>query len=273
MIPQLDLVQEAHSVWDRVVEDWLAEHPHSEWRTHSDQVNAGLLARWLPESSDGRLLKTDLFDEIASDGLHSVLASRAGKVCGMDVSSFTARAVARKYPDIAACAADIRRLPFAASSFDTIVSLSTVDHFSDPADISLSLVELQRVLRPGGTLVITLDNLSNPLIALRNSLPYSVLRRVGLVSYPVGQTFTFGRARECVSSAGFTVLESVGLMLAPRVFAIPVLELAARRGNHTMVKRIRHALMWMENFQANTFSRRLAHFVAIRAVKTADRSS
>lgn len=252
------------------MEDWLAEHPHSVWRKHSDEVNAGLLCRWLPERSDGRLLKTDLFDEIASDGLHSVLASRAGSVCGMDVSAYTAHAVSRKYPDITACAADIRRLPFADSSFDTIVSLSTVDHFADPADISRSLAELQRVLRPEGTLVITMDNLSNPLIALRNYLPYSILRRVGLVSYPVGQTFTFGRARECVCSAGFTVLECVGVMLAPRVLAIPVIELAARHGRHRIVKRIRNALMWMEKFQNNFVAPRLAHFVAIRAVKPAE---
>jgi len=254
------------------VEDWLAENPQPAWRRHSDEVNAGLLARWLPERKDGTLLKTDLFDEIASDGLHSALVSRAGKICGMDVSGYTARAVARKYPDIAACAADIRRLPFADSSFDTIVSLSTVDHFADPADIFRSLEELRRVLRPAGTLVITLDNLSNPLVALRNALPYSLLRRVGLVSYPVGQTFTFGRARECVGSAGFTVLDSTGLMLAPRVFAIPVLEMAARRANGRMRDRIRNALMWMEKFQDNLFAPRLAHFVAIRAVRPAESS-
>jgi hypothetical protein len=92
------------------VEDWIAEHPHSVWRAHSDEVNATLVRRWLPERSDGRLLKTDLFDEIASDGLHSVLASRAGTVFGLDVSAYTAHAVSRKYPDIAASAADIRRL-------------------------------------------------------------------------------------------------------------------------------------------------------------------
>jgi ubiquinone/menaquinone biosynthesis C-methylase UbiE len=74
----------------------------------------------------------------------------AKKVCGIDVSAYTARAVSKKYPDIAACAADIRRLPFADSSFDTIVSLSTADHFADPADIVRSIEELQRVLRPGG---------------------------------------------------------------------------------------------------------------------------
>ena len=140
--------------WNRVVQEWLANHPHPAWREHSDRVNADLVERWLPAKKSGRLLKTDLFDEVASDGIYSLLATRADKICGMDISSFTATAVYRKYPEVAACAADIRRLPFANSSFDAIVSLSTVDHFADARDIDVSLRELWRVMRPGGTLVI-----------------------------------------------------------------------------------------------------------------------
>jgi ubiquinone/menaquinone biosynthesis C-methylase UbiE len=213
------------------------------------------------------LLKTDLFDEVASDGLYPLLASRAGQVCGMDVSAYAAAAASSKYPEIAASAADIRSLPFANSSFDAIVSLSTVDHFNDPEDIPRALRELRRVLRPGGTLVLTIDNLSNPLIALRNALPYSFLRGLGLVSYPLGRTLRFQSARDCVSMAGFTVLDCVGVMLTPRVFAIPLLELASRRGSRRMTGMLRKAMMWMEKLQNNAVAPRLAHFVAIRAVK------
>jgi SAM-dependent methyltransferase len=255
-----------------VVQEWLEANPHPAWRRHSDEVNGALVSRWLPPSNDGRILKTDLFDEIASDGLYSVLATRARYVCGMDVSAYTAAAASSKYPEIAASAADIRSLPFADSSFDAIVSLSTIDHFNNSADIPRSLVELRRVLRPGGTLVLTVDNLSNPLIALRNSLPYPFLRRLGLVSYPVGRSLTFQRARECVLEAGFTVLDAVGVMLSPRVLAIPVLELVSRRGSKRMTGMLRKTMMWMERFQSTVVARRLAHFVAIRAVKASSRS-
>jgi SAM-dependent methyltransferase len=255
-----------------VVEEWLSANPHPAWRRHSDEVNARLVSRWLPPRNDGRLLKTDLFDEIASDGLYSVLATRARYVCGMDISSYTAAAASSKYPEIAASAADIRRLPFADCSFDAIVSLSTIDHFNDRDDISRSLLELRRVLKPGGTLVLTVDNLSNPLIALRNAMPYGLLRRLGLVSYPVGRSLTFQRARECVVEAGFAVIDSVGVMLSPRVFAIPLLELASRRRNTRMTEMLRRAMMWMERFQASVVAPRLAHFVAIRAVKASPSS-
>src|SRR5687768_245700 len=138
------------SEWDLVVEEWLEENPHPSWRQHSDEVNAALITRWLPPRSDGRLLKTDLFDEIASAGLYSVLASRAEQVCGMDVSGYTAASASAKYPDLMASVADVRHLPFADSSFDAVVSLSTFDHFTDPADIPRALDELRRVLSSNG---------------------------------------------------------------------------------------------------------------------------
>ncbi|MFN2601980.1 MAG: class I SAM-dependent methyltransferase [Gemmatimonadaceae bacterium] len=252
--------------WNRVVEEWLANHPHPAWRQHSDRVNSDLVERWLPAKS-GCLLKTDLFDEVASDGIYPLLATRADKICGMDVSLYTATAARRKYPEVGACAADIRGLPFANSSFDAIVSLSTVDHFADPADIEVSLKELWRVMRPGGTLVITVDNRSNPLIALRNSLPYSFLRKLGLVSYPVGRTLTFRGAYKTVELAGFAVCDCIGILLAPRVLAIPLVELAARHGTRRMRDGITNCLMWMERLQQNPVAPRLAHFVAIRATK------
>lgn len=261
------------SDWNRVVEDWLANHPHSAWRQHSDRVNADLVRRWLPAQRAGVLLKTDLFDEIASDGIYPVLESRARKICGMDVSSFTANAVHRKYPDVAACAADIRNLPFANSSFDAIVSLSTVDHFPDQHDIDVSLGELWRVMRPGGTLVLTIDNRSNPLIALRNSLPYTFLRKLGLVSYPVGQTLSFRGAYSRVKATGFAVCECIGIMLAPRVLAIPLVEVAARHGTRPMRDGLTNALMRMERLQENFVARGLAHFVAIRALKPLNATS
>ena len=257
------------SEWDLVVEEWVRANPHPSWREHSDEVNAALIARWLPPRRNGRLLKTDLFDEIASAGVYSVLASRAGTVCGMDVSTYTASAASAKYPAIAAITADVRHLPFADSSFDSIVSLSTIDHFTDAADIPRAVRELWRVLNANGTLVLTLDNLSNPFVAARNALPYSFLRRVGLVSYPVGRTLTFEQARECVSKAGFVVDECIGVMLSPRVVAIPLLEKLSRRSSKGAARFFRRALMWMEKFQDSAVAPRLAHFVAIRAVKPA----
>lgn len=47
---------------------------------------------------------------------------------------------------------------FAAETFDLVVSTSTLDHFTCREDLVTSLEEISRVLRPGGLLILTLDN-------------------------------------------------------------------------------------------------------------------
>ena len=69
-----------------------------------------------------------------------------------------------------------------------MVSLSTLDHFRDPEDLAASLRQLGRIVRPGGLLLLTLDNPTNPLVALRNALPFGLLNRLGLSPYFVGAT-------------------------------------------------------------------------------------
>ena len=60
-------------------------------------------------------------------------------------------------------------------SFDLVVSTSTLDHFGHASDIGDALAELNRVLRKGGELVITMDNTGNPVIALRRIIQAPLL--------------------------------------------------------------------------------------------------
>ena len=42
------------------------------------------------------------------------------------------------------------------------------------------------MLKPRAPLILTLDNAANPLIAIRNALPFAMLKRSGVVPYFVG---------------------------------------------------------------------------------------
>jgi SAM-dependent methyltransferase len=175
----------AADYWNGVAVAWTNDPPHRLWRLHSDAVNRALLERWLPANSS-RLLKQDLFDEAVGPGLHGFLTGRTASFVGMDLSIETVRRARDDRPQLRAAVADARRLPLADGSVDVVVSNSTLDHFESETEIACCLRELRRILRPGGELLLTLDNTMNPLVALRNALPYRLLHSVGLLPYRVG---------------------------------------------------------------------------------------
>ena len=142
--------------WNSVGDSWSRQRQKL-WRAHSDAVNCALIARWLPQGAAGRVLKTDLFDEMCSEGLYPLLAPLGPLFVGIDLSGKTLRAARARHQDIQAVAADVLTLPFAEGTFDLIISTSTLDHFESPAAIADSLAELFRVLRPGGRMIITMD--------------------------------------------------------------------------------------------------------------------
>src|SRR5262249_13397772 len=117
---------------------------------------------------------------------------------------------------VASLEADVRDLPFRDASFDVVVSTSTLDHFAARGDIERSLVEIRRVLRPPGRLILTLDNPLHPLLALRSVAPF-FWHRLGLVPYKVGVTLGSRRLRAALERTGFRVLELDAVMHFPRV--------------------------------------------------------
>ena len=256
--------------WDSVGADWQRRRPHRLWREFTDCQQIGLLTRWasgwIGAGSRTDLLKTDLFDEVASQGIVPWLLASGTHVTGIDVApAIVAEAVARN-PGLEAVVADVRSLPFSEASFDVVFSGSTLDHFESAADIQTALGELCRVLRPGGTLILTLDNPANPLIWLRNGPLLGLLRRIGIVPYQVGATLGPRALERAVHAAGFTVIETTAVMHCPRAIAVAVagpMERASRSWRESFL----HNLQAWDRLERWPTRWLTGHYVAVHAVK------
>ncbi len=155
-------------------------------------TNRALVRRWAGSSRGGTVLKTDLFEE--ANGADDVLVSLAAfgsQVVGMDHEPSTVAAARQRFPDpsLAMTTSDLCAMNFKDGAFDLILSTSTLDHFHSRAEFLKALEELARVLRPGGRMILVLDNPLNP--------GYWPLRMLchRATSFYLGYTMT--RARFC----------------------------------------------------------------------------
>lgn len=229
----------AAEYWDSIADKWRGSS-HA-WRLVSDAVNVALLKRWLPDEPRGQVLKTDLFDEFTGDGLIPWLCETYDAVSGIDISPAVVRQVGERFPDVEVRHADARDLHFASDRFDVVVSNSTLDHLPTRDDIAVAVRELHRVLRPGGHLLITLDNPVNPVVGLRNALPRAVHESTGLVPYSVGATLGPRALRALLQECGFEVLRSDAVFHSPRLLVVLTGRGVDRRGP---VARRRFAKFW-----------------------------
>jgi SAM-dependent methyltransferase len=227
------------------------------------RVHLELIERWHGLSASGRVLKTDLFEEaMGPDAYLPDLGARGARVIGMDVSPAAAHKARRRFPACSVVAADARRLPFADGSFVLIVSPSTLDHFPSPADLTVSLRELARVLAHGGRLIITLDNRQNlfdPLLRLAG--------RVGLLPYYLGRSYTARELRDELERAGFAVEDATAILHNPRLTAVGAVALARKVNWPPLTRLVQRALIRAQGLEHTRWRYYTGSFVAARAVK------
>jgi SAM-dependent methyltransferase len=259
--------------WDAVGDEWRRLRPHAVWRDFTDRQQLDLFDRWLGPAADHpradgdrpRLLKTDLFDEVAGRGLVGGLTARGWEVTGIDLAPRTAGEAAARNAGLDAVVADVRSLPFPDGWFDAVFSGSTLDHFDDAADIGVALRELARVLRPGGHLVLTLDNPGNPLVRLRNGPLLGLLRRMQVVPYQVGATLPLPQLAAAADQAGFDVVGRTFVQHCPRVVAVRLAGWVERRGE-PLRRRFQRALAACERLESLPTRWLTGHYIALHAV-------
>ena len=113
---------------------------------------------------------------------------------------------ARLHPGEDFIQSSLHELPFAASAFDAVLSLETLEHVPDPF---LFLAEIRRVLVPGGDLVMSLPPSAVEWTAFLNN-------RLKFHHGEGPHRFLAPRdVKQMLSEAGFELLEHRGTLFAP----------------------------------------------------------
>lgn len=171
---------------------------------------------------DTALEKVDLsgkrfLDAGCGTGLFSEAAkARGAEVTAMDVGPNLLARVQEKCRCQTAVG-DVLALPFPDASFDIVLCTEVIEHTPDAAT---AIGELARVLRPGGTLVLTTPNrVWHPLIRLANVLkirPYE-----GLENWA-----RWGELRSWIAANGLEIVDQRGFNALPFIhpFTYPLID-------------------------------------------------
>ncbi len=143
--------------WRAIYDDWAGRDPRLASTGHlvpdDDFARLGrALGDWLALRGEERALDVGC----ASGTLTSQWAARAGSVVGVDFSARLAAEAAQRHASAQlrfACA-EAAALPFATASFDRVVCFNVLLSLPDHAYAQRAIAELDRVLRPGGRLLL-----------------------------------------------------------------------------------------------------------------------
>lgn len=109
--------------------------------------------RWLVDRVGPRVLEAGSGEGYGAQALLDGAPDR--RVVAVDYDDAAARHSNRRYPDLGVVRGNLVGLPFRAESFDTVVSLQTVEHLWDQPGF---VAECARVCRRGGQFVVSTPN-------------------------------------------------------------------------------------------------------------------
>lgn len=159
------------------------------------------------------------------------------KVFGVDISATALSIVKKKYKDIEFVKADAEvKLPFSDDKFDLVISGEHIEHLRD---IDQNLLEINRVTKKGGVLILTTPNLAswmNRILILFGKQPWYLdpsLRKTlpifsignftfpeNLDSYPSGhlRLYTLDMLQKLLKAYGFKVVDVQGRIMLRKIF-------------------------------------------------------
>lgn len=142
---------------------------------------------------------------------------------------------------------DCRQTGYPAATFDVVVCLGVISYIEDYADV---LREIHRVLRPGGTMILSYRNVFNPLasdpVALIKHLARKLLRRndgAATEKFRIGRFLDFRTVSASIEHAGFEFVEFAGIGFGP--FAIAGRRLFSEQQSIRLSRWLAKACGWL----------------------------
>jgi SAM-dependent methyltransferase len=260
--------------WNQVAETWPSKGYHNKiLAEHKRKTHLSLLARWTNIADGHKILKTDLFAEaFDSEQFIFDIAEANGNLVGIDRSSkivIKAKYSAERHGLYAGkyLCCDVKHLPLQDNSIDLIISDSTLDHFPRETDIVTALEELWRVLRVGGTLILTMDNKSN--LTYPPYISFRLWMRLRLSPYFIGKTISPNKQRHTMEEIGFSIEQSTAIFHYPHPdVLVRWLESFLRKISRGRIDNtIRSALSLLDKLEGKKTEYLTGRYIAIKALK------
>lgn len=105
-------------------------------------------------------------------------------------------------------ASDIGHLPYRDETFDWAISVATYHHVKGEKERQAALIELRRVLKPGGEAFITVWNRWQPRFWFSRREVAVPWRKKGKTLYRYYHLFSYHELERLVQKAGFEVVKS-----------------------------------------------------------------
>jgi ubiquinone/menaquinone biosynthesis C-methylase UbiE len=240
---------------------------------HKRKTHLGLIARWADVTNSQRILKTDLFAE--AFGLEQFIfdiAQANSHIVAIDVSSeIVARAKTNaKHHGVDSgkyLCCNVKQLPFQDNCIELVISDSTLDHFSSEEDIVTALKELSRVLRVGGTLIVTMDNKTN--LTYAPCFFFRIAMRLKSGPYFIGKTLSLTKLRRTLEKSDLGVEKTTAIFHYPHPDRLVrwLERLLRKLGRGRFDSTIRRTLARLDRLEGKKTKYLTGRYIAVKAVK------
>jgi ubiquinone/menaquinone biosynthesis C-methylase UbiE len=173
----------------------------------SRRIEVNLIKQYLDVQSGDRLC-----DMGCGDGYWTQKVANGATVYGLDIdkAALTKAVHERRRKNIVYVYGSATVMPFGNGFFNKIYGICSMEHIPDN---HAAFSEFCRCLKPGGTLVLTMDSLTHPSVTDEH-------RRLHHEKYFTPHLYSLDYARECLAKAGLKIVEHTFIISSPLSHAL-----------------------------------------------------